>query len=125
VDNPLKIPMLDVLYEGSSPLLVSLQYIASLLHGDNSRLLLAFRRSHNSYQDWCAAKGSEVRKCRRFFLVAGLSLYRRHWLVYHGLPWSLLKLVDPRTSEAERAALNFLTWRVVFRSTLGLVRTLP
>ena len=106
MDNPLKIPMLDMLYDRASPLPVSMQYIASLLDGTNSRLLLAFRHSHASYQEWCAAQGSEVRACRRFFLVAGLALYRRHWLVYHRLPWSLLKLVDPRTSQSERAVLN-------------------
>lgn len=105
VDNPLKVPMLDMLYEGTSPLLVSLQYIASLLDGTNDRLLLAFRRSSSSYQEWCEAQGSEVRKCRRFFLAAGLVMYRRHWLVYHRLPWSLLKIVDPRTSQSEREAV--------------------
>lgn len=98
--------VLDMWFLEMSPLVFTAQYLATLLAGQNDRLMLLWRFSGaSSLSEWFQEAPPCLRQLRRAILVVVCWLYRRFTCVMRRFPWRLLVLGDKRVPMTERHAL--------------------
>ncbi len=91
----------------TSPLVASLQYLASLLFGkgEKTRLQILFSSSHASLEEWEQECTQDVRALRRMVLLTISWLQRRIGDRIDEPPFSLVALSDPKLPENLRQSI--------------------
>ena len=106
--------VLDLLNPPYSCIVHARQYLASLLAGSSSRLILLWRHSGcNNVGEWYETCKDQVRLLRRSIMIADSSLFRRCERMYKRHHWWILREVDHRIPLATRLrqAEDFLRMR--------------
>ena len=96
-------PILDLLNAPYSCITHARQYLASIVSGKSSRLMMLWRHCGCSgLHEWYETCKDRVRLTRRLVMIADSSLYRRFTKIMRKRHWWILRVVDERISFTAR-----------------------
>ena len=99
-------PLMDLIWERTSPLVWCLQHLSDVLNGTSPRLkmLLGYMRCSN-VDDWLSSFPAQAAYIRRLVLQALSLIEYRHVAKYTAFPWAIFSCGDTRRGAEERRSL--------------------
>lgn len=107
VEDPCRPPrLMDMVNPAHSAIRHAMQYLATLLSGNASRLIFLWRLAGCASLDaWYTQRPDQVCVVRRLCLLISCWPYRRHHCQWQDFPWLLVGVADQRRSLANRREL--------------------